>query len=675
MNSRIARLTLHVLCAVLVLGLSVLVDPTPAQAIDPFGCAPEAPEPASPLSGVSALFLTEPASPPASTGPTASVYDVYGYSGFEFSTYDLGCGADARDPTATVTTGLASFILSGAATVVAISNSLRDWAYDPGSAWGWSDGFVQGTTEALRDRLFTPWGALAVAAVGLYLLWTTRRGDWSDVALTVGWAVFVVVLTSAVVSWPVRASHLADQALTQTVGTVHSAVNGLGPNDDPRPPSDRVSGTLTDALLYQQWLQGTFGSSQTPLAQEYGPKVFSSQTISWAEQKEVGNDAKKRDALVKAKKDAYKKYAAEIKDRDGYAYQHMQGKSGWNRVWVASIALISSILTLPFDLAASLMIIVAFLVIRLAVVFLPAIATVGIFRPASGPLRRLFAVLVAAMVNTLLFTAGSLAFVLAVEVITGTASLAPWQRLLLIALTGLVLWLLIRPYRRFTEFMHWSPLRTATDTLKKAGRSVGRVAEETAALRFRDKLAAKDGAQGLGNSRRPENWSRPVVVVVGVTVNVGAEPGLADGAADGVAGSGRVDEGPEIVDAEVVDAGAQRDSSGGRLPLALPAGVPTVRSAPPPLRRAGRIVPGREAAPVTFRPDHGATESGDHAGVRNSHAITVGGGDAQVAVSLGVHESHRTNDNGLDVFYAWRPGQGVVAYDADGDVVRERREP
>jgi len=58
---------------------------------------------------------------------------------------------------------------------------------------------------------------------------------------------------------------------------------------------------------------------------------------------------------------------------------------------------------------------------------------------------------IAAVFNIVIFGTGSAIYLLAVTLILDTASLAGWLQVVLIWLTGVVGWLLLRPYRRITQ--------------------------------------------------------------------------------------------------------------------------------------------------------------------------------------------------------------------------------
>ncbi|EXG81363.1 putative membrane protein [Cryptosporangium arvum DSM 44712] len=502
----------------------------PAQAAcgpsDPAACLPSSsvvdcldpPTPAMPDTGVSRFFLTAPGDTPGDGRLHAtSRYDDYGYAGLQFHTYDLGCGPDgAVAPDALVNNSIANMMLGVATFVVGLTNSVREHAYDPQEMWGWTDDLVGSASGALYERLFTALGVVSVVIVGGWLLWSARRGDMSNAATTAGWAVLVMVVTTAIAAWPVRAASVADGALTGSLGAVNSA---LHPNKDEvcgttrcvddRTPQRQASGVVSEVVLYRQWLSGELGSADSQTAKKYGERLYAASAFTWQEAEEVRRDPTRREEIVKRKNQEWKDTAAEIKKSDQDAYEYLTGKQGTDRMGAAFTALISAAVAAPFDLISSILIIIAFLVIRLAVVFLPAIATIGIMRPASGPLRGLFRTVVAAIINCVIFGVGASVYLLALDLITSTASLAGWQQILLIFLTGLVMWLLLRPFRRLTSLAGGNPFHDLVGGLGAVRRRAfgdARTAGIAAAGVFIGNKAAEDDDKR--SDARPESWSR-----------------------------------------------------------------------------------------------------------------------------------------------------------------------
>ncbi|GAA3382747.1 hypothetical protein GCM10020369_05840 [Cryptosporangium minutisporangium] len=494
---------------------------------DPAACLPNSdvvdcldpPTPAMPDTGAGSFFLTAPKSNSANEQAVeASLYEDYGYAALQYHTYDLGCGPDgAVAPDALVNTSVANMVLAVSVFTVGLTNTVREHAYDPGSMWGWTDDLVGTASSALYERIFTVLGIVTVVIVGAWLLWSARRGDLSDAASIAGWALLVMIITTAVAAWPMRAAHVADSALTGSLGAVNSALHpgedrqcGAVRCQDESPPERKASGVVTDVVLFNQWLAGELGSADSATAKKYGEKLYSASAFSWEEAEIIRSDPKRRDDLVKQKQEDWKETAAAIKQEDPDAYEYLTGKQGTARIGSALTALVAALVVAPFDLMASILIIIAFLIIRLAVAFLPAIAVVGILRPASGPLRGLFRTVVAAILNCIIFGVGASVYLLALELITSTASLAGWQQILLIFLTGLVMWLLLRPFRRLTSLAGGNPFNDLVGGLGAVRRRAFGDARQ-AGLVAAGTLVGSRAADEMDERRsdaRPETWSR-----------------------------------------------------------------------------------------------------------------------------------------------------------------------
>jgi hypothetical protein len=128
------------------------------------------------------------------------------------------------------------------------------------------------------------------------------------------------------------------------------------------------------------------------------------------------------------------------------------------RIGAGFIALISSLMFAMFDLTASLLVLLGFLIFRWAVIAAPIIGTVAIFRPASAGFRRLIHSVVAAVFNIVVFGTGAAIYLHAVDLIMNTATLPGWLQVVLVALCGVVGWMLLRPYRRITQLGGKDPL-------------------------------------------------------------------------------------------------------------------------------------------------------------------------------------------------------------------------
>ena len=104
------------------------------------------PTPETPDSGLAGWFASEPASSKLN-GPKG-LYSRYGYAGYDYTTYDVGCVSPLTHPTATFDDTVANGEFMIATSIVGASDALREKAWDPGSMWGWADTLVQKATQS-----------------------------------------------------------------------------------------------------------------------------------------------------------------------------------------------------------------------------------------------------------------------------------------------------------------------------------------------------------------------------------------------------------------------------------------------------------------------------------------------------------------------------------------------
>jgi hypothetical protein len=421
------------------------------------------PVPETPDSGMAGWFASEPAS--SLTNGTKGFYSRYGYAGYDYITYDIGCVSPLTHPTDSFEDTIANGEFMIATSVIGASNALRERAWDPQSMWGWADPLVQTATQSLFSKVFTVFGAVTLSIVGLYLLWRSRQADMSSAVTTAGWAIFVMVVITAIAAWPVRAAHLADSTLVGGLSVVHSAISPAadsvpagqcgdptpGACADVRPPAVRASDTATDNMLYRNWLRGLLGSADSPTAIKYGPVLYDAKSFTWDEAQKISKNPTTRDATIAQKQLEWEKVSEQIKTEDPQAYSYLQGNQGMDRIGAGFIAILSALFFAMFDITASILVLIGFLIFRWAVIAAPLLGTIGILRPASSGLRRLANAVIAAIFNIIIFGTGAAIYLYAVDLIMSTTTLPGWLQVVLMWLVGVVGWLLLRPYRRITQ--------------------------------------------------------------------------------------------------------------------------------------------------------------------------------------------------------------------------------
>lgn len=389
----------------------------------------------------------------------------YGLGGYQLSTYDQGCAAPVTDAEDRTMSSLATGGFSLATVIVGTGNALREWAYSPRQAWGWSDTWVAGMVDRTYRYVFTPFGVIGLALVGVWLVWRSRAGNLSEAAQTVGWALVVLVAVTAVFRWPLWIAQTTDGIGSSGLEVV-TAATGQGPEHlpaercpnnpqecvDSRTAAGRASATTVDVLLYRNWLRAQLGSADSNTARDFGPVLYDAQTLTWAEAAQIREDPTKGAEITKQKGQQWRAAASQIKRSDPAAYSHLQGEHGWSRMWASVVAVLSALVFSVFDVAASLIILFGFLAVRLTLMLGPMLATIGVFRPASGPLRRVVDLGVGGLWNVFLFGALSGAYLSVTSLLFATPLPGPVQ-LAMVGIGGWFFWLLRSPARRAREVL------------------------------------------------------------------------------------------------------------------------------------------------------------------------------------------------------------------------------
>lgn len=543
----------HAVAALAAAAAAVLVLPQPAQAAPAGPCSLEewkipanavscaarlreaaagaagcvsAPSPGDPTSGMAGWFAQRPDS--SLRDGVQGQYSTYGVAGYGLDTYDLGCLGTLKYPELTMWNGAANAEFMTAEATMGFTNWLRAHAYDPGSVWNWSDGFVTSATNAVYKYVFNAFGAITLAGIGVYLIYRARRGSMSETANLVGWALLILTVTTVVARWPDRSVHTADSVANSGLSAMH-AVLGPGPQDIPaeqcklgsvehpeackdnRTVATRASDAATYAILYRSWLRAVLGNADSPVAKKYGPALFDATAIRWDEATLIANNPATRDDLIKSKATTFKTIADQIQREDPLAYEYLQGKHGTDRFGAGLIAMLSAFAFAVFDAASSIVILFAFGILRMVIPLVPLAATIGMFQPASGFIRRVGNAATAALFNIVVFGAfAGLYQTMTYEVFN--SSLPGPAQPLVIALFGVAFLLFTRPVRRIVS--------TATGRSRGDDGVVTRAYKASKEIVEQRRTAAPAGPDAPGGAR-------PELTRAGRTIVTAAYPSTA----------------------------------------------------------------------------------------------------------------------------------------------------
>ena len=475
------------LLAVLIGGLALVLGASPAQALPGIPDCKNPPEPIAAGSGVSGMVDPGPGAGAPAAGTTGSgatgsgttvaaaggsIYAQSGYAGLRWSTYDLGCLGSVTDTGTDVDTLVGNWGLGSAIFVVSVGNGLHAKVVDP--SWlAPLDDVTASVTTTVHDAIWAPWGAVTLLGVVTLLLLQSARGQLSDVVRGAAWALLVLTVLAGVVNYPLRAGQFYDAAVIGTLGDLESAtVSPAGGAVAGASPTQAHGALLVDKVLYQSWLRGEFGTPDGPAATRWGQRLFDAQTLSYAEVAAAGNDSTKQAALLQSKNDAWKSLAQEIQDADPSAYAQLQGRSG-GRAAAGAMALFAASTTSLFRVVADLFLAAGLVMLRILVMFFPAVATLGVMLTFAGLVRRLGNAAGAAVINVVAFGAASLLHTTIVTAaLTRTAGLS-WMAVVLCLLVTVILFVLCLPLLSLTAIGGSPGGGWTRSVLRGVGRTAG----------------------------------------------------------------------------------------------------------------------------------------------------------------------------------------------------------
>jgi len=489
---------------------------------------------------------------PFAKDPTTSVYEQYGYAGLTWHTYDLGCGGDMRDVTASTDTMLGNATLAFATWGVAGTNGLHNKIAHPSDYMAPLDDVVTAVSTRIKDAIWSPWGGAALLGVVILLLFYSSAGRLSSVTKAAAWALLVLAVMSGVAQYPARVSAFFDETVTGTISQVNAATAGLSSVPATSDPARAQGGLLVDRLLYDSWLRGEFGSPDSSAAKQWGPALFKASAYTWAEAERAQSPDQAKQ-LADEKATAFKAIAAEIQQKDPNAYLAMQGKAG-DRAGVGLMTVFGVAFTSIFRIVADLFMFAGLVMLRFLVMLFPAVAVLGVMAPMSAIVHRVANMAGASVVNVVAFAAGAAVHTTVVSALLSRAQLGGMNLLVLTLclVSTIVAFVLLFPLLSLTNIVGMSAGGRGVGALRRAGRLVGRYGMTRKAVEDGERDADLVGSSGSGEQvdqegtgsgsgtgrsqhyrrinlpaesfGRPESWPQPRNVPVAAGTSIGRGP-------------------------------------------------------------------------------------------------------------------------------------------------------
>lgn len=444
-----------------VVAAAVLLTAPGAEAA---GCD-KAPTPSMPHRGITGVLIDPPASPPTSAGGEVSRFEVYGPSG-QFFTHQDGCAQAIGDALTggAVTSGqeatsgqiLANWIMLAPEWGTAAAASLASAAFDTSGWLSVLDPVWASIGGALKAAVTEPFAPIVAIIVLLVLALALTKGRVSAFAGTFAVTLAATGLLVLGGSYPAAAGRMADEVIVDTTTELRSAINGTSSDD----PGVAMIGALSDRIIYRSWCAGMFGTAESITASRYCPDLYDASHLTWVESARAERDPEALKSIVETKQAAWTATVGEIEEADPDAYDNITGKNGSNRVGQAANALVAWIVALPLIFVSLVLVVAAFFIVRVVVVFLPILALVMVVPRFHHLLPSVGATVGAAVINSVIFSAvASVTAVVTTRIMT-TEGL-PWAvRLLLCLAFTVVVWLATKPFRKLTRMVsNWDPAR------------------------------------------------------------------------------------------------------------------------------------------------------------------------------------------------------------------------
>lgn len=414
---------------------------------NPFDGCKEAPKPAKPLSPVGlSPSVKRDADPFWDKGVT--IESVYG-NGYSFFNYDNGC-----KPGSGVMPRIASeFGNIGLRTPAAFSSmghGLQSAVISP----GWledMDEVVVDATESAKQSVWAPWAGISIMLVGVLMMWLSRTGRLDGTITTGAWALIVLTLVTFLGNYPKEAAGLVDDTVRSAAVAVADGFSGEKTTS--KSGQDRASQALerqwdqiSRETSYRTWLEGTFGNADSATAKKYGPRTFKATHLSWSEYEKVTDDPDgEGKKVLERKAKEFEEVAEDVSDEDPYAYAFFTGNEWGHKAGMSLLGVAAAFFSMFLVTVASVGMAIGLILVRMLVVFSPAMGVIFLFEPTrEWALALLGRVGKWVVLGPVLLFAGLV--VLRMNSAVASNDDSPlWMRLLGMGLISLLAWWLVRP--------------------------------------------------------------------------------------------------------------------------------------------------------------------------------------------------------------------------------------
>jgi hypothetical protein len=390
--------------------------------------------------------------PPVGNGLPGSPYLEYGYAGMVWHNYQAKCGV-LPDANATLDTWAGNELFSIGKNIVGATNALHYTVMGRGLLVPLDDAVKNGV-QKVYDNVYLRWFGLVALILAILMFRQIWTGDFATISKRGLWALAAMWLATSTLALP-QFYNLLDNTLVSKTSEIQA---GFIEAPEEQGTLHVLPTKLHDAVVYQSWLRGAFGTPEAPQAAEYGPRILKAQAWTTAE---IAEHKDADQAALEAKKNEWKALEGQLGTAKGY----FDGTDG-SRTGAGFLALLQSIAFSLFQLFAKAAVLLAQLLLRILTLAGPLIGLVALLH--HDLLRKVARAVAVTVFNVLVLAVLAGVHALLLQAIFNASGLSLLTRTLLGLMLTLVCFVIGKPLRRMWQMVEMS-VGSASNVLPMSG--------------------------------------------------------------------------------------------------------------------------------------------------------------------------------------------------------------
>jgi flagellar biosynthesis/type III secretory pathway protein FliH len=395
----------------------------------------EAPNPERPGAGMVGAL-----DPPVGNGLPGSPYLDYGYAGMVWHYYQTNCSI-VPNANATLDTWAGNELFSIGKNIVGATNALHYTVMGRGLLVPLDDAVKNGV-QKVYDNVYLRWFGLVALILAILMFRQIWTGDFATISKRGLWALAAMWLATSTLALP-QFYNLLDNTLVSKTSEIQA---GFIEAPEEQGTLHVLPTKLHDAVVYQSWLRGAFGTPEAPQATEFGPRILKAQAWTTAE---IAEHKDADQAALQAKKNEWIALEKQLGTAKGY----FDGTDG-SRTGAGFLALLQSIAFSLFQLFAKAAVLLAQLLLRILTLAGPLIGLVALIH--HDLLRKVARAAAVTVFNVLVLAVLAGVHALLLQAIFNATGLSLLTRTLLGLMLTLVCFVIGKPLRRMWQMVEMS---------------------------------------------------------------------------------------------------------------------------------------------------------------------------------------------------------------------------